>query len=155
LERGYGRSLGGDHFVLMEHRIGIAIHHRGTEGSSSDLTYDVLGAAIEVHRRLGPGLLESAYESCLSRELRHRNIAFERQVYLPLHYRGMDVKCGYRLDILIAKSVIVEVKSVSKITPLHVAQMLTYLKLTDLRVGLIINFNVEVLRLGVRRVIRG
>ena len=112
-----------------------------------------MGAAIEVHRYLGPGLLESAYEACLCRELSFREIAFEQQVSLPIEYRGMAIDCGYRLDIVVANSVIVEVKAVAKILPIHRAQLLTYLKMTGLHLGLLINFNVEVLHLGIHRLI--
>ena len=131
-------------------------HHRGTEdteGSSSHRTHDIVGAAIEVHRRLGPGLLESTYESCLCRELSLRGISFRQEVPLPVHYRGLELDCGYRLDIVVEDSVIVEVKAVGKILPVHRAQLLTYLKLTNLRLGLLINFNVEVLRSGIYRII--
>jgi GxxExxY protein len=127
------------------------IHHKGTEdteGSSPCRTYDIVGAAIEVHRQLGPGLLESAYQTCLCRELLIRGIAFRQQVPLPIRYRGLDLDCGYRLDIVVADSVIVEVKAVRKVLPIHRAQVLTYLKLTNCRLGLLINFNVEVLRSG-------
>lgn len=131
------------------------IHHRGTEVPSERQSSDILGAAIEVHRRLGPGLLESAYEACLCREMRFRKIPFEQQVEVPLYYRGMTVDCGYRLDIVAFESVLVEVKSVSKILPIHQAQVLTYLRTTGFRLGLLINFNVEVLRLGIRRFVNG
>lgn len=124
-------------------------------GSLNRCTYDIVGAAIEVHRRLGPGLLESAYETCLCRELRLRNTSCVRQVPLPLEYRGVAVDCGYRLDIIVEKSVLVEVKAVSRILPIHRAQVLTYLRLTGLHLGLLINFNVEVLRLGIHRIING
>jgi GxxExxY protein len=134
----------------------MLVHHRGTEdteGPSSHQTYDILGAAIQVHRHLGPGLLESAYERCLSRELLLRGIPFQRQVPLPVEYRGLQLDCGYRLDIVVAGSVIVEVKAVRKVLPIHRAQVLTYLKLTKYRLGLLINFNVETLRSGVYRII--
>ena len=150
-ENDHGTSAGGKHFDQM-------IHHRGTEdaeGSSTHLTHEILGAAIHVHRCLGPGLLESAYETCLSRELTFRGIPFRRQVFLPLRYRGADIECGYRLDLIVADSIIVEIKAVSRIAPIHQAQMLTYLRLTSCRLGLIINFNVEVLHTGVRRIING
>jgi GxxExxY protein len=133
-------------------------HHRGTEdteGPLSHQTYDIVGAAIEVHRQLGPGLLESAYETCLSRELSFRRIPFQRQVPLSLEYRGLHLDCGYRLDIVVGGSVVVEVKAVAKVLPIHRAQVLTYLKLTHYRLGLLINFNVEVLRSGVHRIING
>jgi GxxExxY protein len=114
-----------------------------------------VGAAIEVHRRLGPGLLESAYEACLCRELWLRGIQFERQVLLPIDYRGLQLDCGYRLDVVMEKSIIVEVKAVRRVLPVHRAQVLTYLKLTGLHIGLLINFNVERLRNGVHRIING
>jgi GxxExxY protein len=133
-------------------------YHRGTEdteGSSRHRTHDIVGAAIEVHRRLGPGLLESAYETCLCRELTLRRVNFQQQVALPVQYRGLQLDCGYRLDIIVDQSVIVEVKAVGKVLPIHRAQVLTYLKLTSLRLGLLINFNVEVLRSGLYRIING
>ncbi|HEY5941011.1 MAG TPA: GxxExxY protein [Gemmatimonadales bacterium] len=110
---------------------------------------------MEVHRRLGPGLLESAYETCLCRELTLRGIGCLREVPLPVRYRGIQLDCGYRLDLVVDKSVIVEVKAVRKVLPVHRAQVLTYLKLTNLRLGLLINFNVEVLRSGIYRIING
>jgi GxxExxY protein len=136
----------------------MLIHHRGTEdteGSSRVRTHDIVGAAIEVHRRLGPGLLESAYQTCLCRELSLRGIGFHAQVSLPLEYRGLELECGYRLDIVVERSLIVEVKAVRRILPIHRAQVLTYLKLTNLKLVLLINFNVEVLRRGVYRIING
>jgi GxxExxY protein len=132
-------------------------HHRGTEdteGPSPRRTHDIVGAAIEVHRQLGPGLLETAYEACLSRELSFRGISHERQVSLPVQYKGIQVECGYRLDLVLA-NIIVEVKAVQKVVPIHRAQVLTYLKLTGYRLGLLINFNVEVLRTGIYRIING
>ena len=132
------------------------IHHRGTEdteGPSVRRSSDILGAAIEVHRCLGPGLLESAYEACLCREMLFRQIPFEHQVPLTLHYRGLKLDCGYRLDVIAYGSVLVEVKAVTKVLPIHRAQVLTYLKLTGIRLGLLINFNVEVLRSGIYRII--
>jgi GxxExxY protein len=131
------------------------VHHTGTEGSSTICTHDIVGAAIEVHKRLGPGLLESAYETCLCRELYLRRIRFQQQVPLPIQYRGLNLDCGYRLDILVDRSVIIEVKAVAKVLPVHRAQVLTYLKLTGVRLGLLINFNVDVLRHGVYRIING
>ena len=134
------------------------VDHRGTEdteGSSRHRTHDIVGAAIEVHRRLGPGLLESTYEMCLGRELSLRGISFQEQVPLPVDYRGLQLDCGYRLDIVVERSVIIEVKAVARVLPVHRAQVLTYLKLTNLRLGLLINFNVEVLRSGLYRIING
>ncbi len=113
----------------------------------------VIGAAIEVHRHLGPGLLESAYEACLSKELDLRDVPHKRQVPLPLEYKGLELDCGYRLDILVDDQLVVELKTVDKIHDIHKAQLLTYLKLTKQRLGLIINFNVPYLRDGIVRLV--
>ena len=121
------------------------------EDPINNITKAVIGAAIAVHRELGPGLLESTYEACLSYELTHRNVRFERQVPLPVKYREVRVDCGYRLDFLIDDQVIVEIKSVEKLIPVHSAQVITYLKLKGCRVGLLMNFNVTALRRGIRR----
>jgi GxxExxY protein len=135
------------------------IHHGDTEARSKllheDLTGNIIGAAIEVHRVLGPGLLESAYEECLCRELNLREIAFQRQVPLPVEYKGVKLDCGYRLDLVVQDAVILELKCVEHLLPIHDAQLLTYLKLTHKRVGLIINFNVAALVKGgiVRKVL--
>ena len=120
---------------------------------TNELTKATIGAAIEVHRGLGPGLLESAYEECLCRELHLRHIPFERQVELPLVYKNVALDCGYRIDILVAERVVIELKAVDTLTPLHEAQLLTYLKLGGWQVGLLINFNVPILRDGVRRLV--
>jgi GxxExxY protein len=112
------------------------------------LTGEIIGGAIEVHRQLGPGLLESTYQACLSRELELRGIPFEYEKPLPLEYKGVRLDCGYRIDLLAAGSVIVEIKSAEALAPIHEAQLLTYLKLTGVKVGLLINFNVVVLRVG-------
>ncbi len=117
----------------------------------NQVTGDVIGAAIEVHRRLGPGLLESAYQQCLARELVLRGIPFERQRPLPLEYKGIRLECGYRIDLLIAQTVVVEIKSVEAIEPVHEAQLITYLRLGGWKVGLLINFNVVVLKNGICR----
>jgi GxxExxY protein len=117
------------------------------------LTREIIGAAIEVHRELGPRLLESSYEVCLSRELELRGISFEFEKPLPLEYKGVRLDCGYRLDLLVAGVVIVEVKSVEALAPIHEAELLTYLKLTGVKVGLLINFNVVVLKAGLRRLV--
>ena len=121
----------------------------------NELTAAVIGAAIEVHRALGPGLLESAYEECLCRELSLQGVAFERQMHLPVEYKGLRLDCGYRLDLLIAGSVVVEVKAIEAFAPVHEAQLLTYLKLTGCRVGLLINFNSPRLKEGIRRLVLG
>ncbi len=117
----------------------------------NELTRAVIGAAIEVHRALGPGLLESAYQECLCRELALRGIAFHRERSLPLEYKGIRLDCGYRLDLLVENKLVVEVKSIDVLAPIHEAQLLTYLKLGGWKIGLLINFNVEVLRNGIRR----
>jgi len=119
-----------------------------------ELTEAVIAAAIEVHRETGAGLLESSYERCLSHELKMRGIPFLRQVDLPIVYKGQRLDCGYRIDFLIDGKVIVELKSVEKLLPVHEAQLLTYMKLARIRVGLLINFNVRLLKDGiVRRVL--
>jgi GxxExxY protein len=115
------------------------------------LTHDIIGAAIAVHRALGPGLLESAYEACLAFELTERGLKVEQQKPLPVVYREVRVDCGYRLDLLVEDSVIVELKSVDQLAPIHDAQLLSYLRLANLQVGLLINFNVKVLTDGIRR----
>ena len=115
------------------------------------LTEGIIGAAIEVHQAIGPGLLESAYEECLCKELSLRRIPFERQKPLPLEYKGSKLECGYRVDLLVANTVVVEVKSVETLLPIHEAQLLTYLRLGGWKIGLLINFNVPLLKQGIRR----
>ena len=129
---------------------------KGTGGTElrktlNDLTKSVIGVAIEVHRALGPGLLESAYEICLCRELNLREIQFRRQVPIPVGYKGVKLDCGYRSDVVIEDSLPLELKAVDALLPIHEAQLLSYLKLTGLNVDLLINFNVELLRDGIRR----
>lgn len=125
------------------------IYHGDTETRSKllceELTERVIGAAIEVHRALGPGLLESAYEECLCHEFHLRGILFERQVPLPVQYKGVKLDCGYRLDMIVESAVVIEIKCLEHILPVHEAQLLTYLKMTGKRVGLILNFNSSVL----------
>ena len=118
-----------------------------------ELTGQIIGAAIEVHRELGPGLLESAYQMCLARELSLRELPYEREKPLPLEYKGVQVDCGYRLDFLVDGKVVVELKAVDAIREVYEAQLLTYLKLTSCKVGLLINFNVPVLKNGVKRMV--
>lgn len=113
----------------------------------------IIGAAINVHRELGPGLLESAYEACLFHELSEQRIAVAHQVPQPVIYRGVNLDCGYRLDLLVENLVIVELKAVEELRPVHTAQVLTYLKLKKLWLGLLINFNVPVLKQGIRRIV--
>ncbi|MCK5659669.1 MAG: GxxExxY protein [Alphaproteobacteria bacterium] len=117
----------------------------------NQLTEKIIGAAIEVHRYLGPGLLESAYEECLCHELCLRGLKFERQRPLPLEYKGVKLDCGYRLDVVVEGKVVLELKTVEAITPIQEAQLLTYLRLSEIKVGFIINFNVPVLTDGIRR----
>jgi GxxExxY protein len=119
----------------------------------NDLTGQIIGAAIEVHKALGPGLLESVYEECLCRELELRKFDYKRQESLTVEYKGVKLDCGYRIDLLVEDLVILELKSIESLEPIHDAQLLTYLKLTGLKVGLLINFNVPVLKEGIRRLI--
>lgn len=121
----------------------------------NEITREIIGAAIEVHRQLGPGLLESAYFECLCRELFLREIPFEYEKPLPLEYKGIRLECGYRIDLLVEGSVVVEIKSVEALAPIHDAQLLTYLRIGGWRVGLLINFNVAVLKNGIHRKILG
>jgi GxxExxY protein len=116
-----------------------------------ELTEKILGAAIEVHKALGPGLLESAYEECLCHEFNLRALRFERQIKVPVVYKGIHLDCGYQLDLMVENTVILELKSVERVTSIHEAQLLTYLKLMNKPVGFIINFNVPVLRAGIVR----
>ena len=117
------------------------------------LTGEVIGAAIEVHKILGPGLLESAYEECLCRELDLRKIPYEKQKKLPIVYKGKELDCGYRLDIVVADSLILELKACESLQPIDTAQLLTYLKLTGIRLGLLTNFNVPTLKQGIKRLV--
>ena len=114
-------------------------------------TEPIIGAAIEVHKQLGPGLLESTYEECLCHELHLRGIQFQRQIDLPVVYKGLKLDCGHRLDLLVEDSVLVELKVVERLLPVHEAQLLTYLHLAHKPVGLLINFNVPLLKDGIRR----
>jgi GxxExxY protein len=132
------------------------IHHGDTETRSKllyeALTEKVIGAAIEVHRALGPGLLESAYEECLCHELHLRNIPFQRQVSLPVRYKNVSLECGYRIDFIAEDALILELKCIEHILPVHEAQLLTYLRLANKKVGLILNFHVaQLVRGGVVR----
>ena len=115
------------------------------------ITEQIIGAGIEVHRALGPGLLESAYEECLCHELTLRGLAFTRQVELPVTYKGVKLDCGYRIDLIVQGLVLVELKSVDKIHSIHEAQLLSYLRLSGLTTGLLLNFNVPVLKDGIIR----
>jgi GxxExxY protein len=113
----------------------------------------IIGAAIEVHKILGPGLLESAYEECLCKEFILRNLSIERQRPLPLEYKGEKLECGYRLDIVVEQEIIIELKACKEIEPIHKAQLLTYLKLSELSLGLLLNFNVPLMRDGIVRIV--
>jgi len=124
---------------------------RENEEQKDPRTARIIGAAIEVHRALGPGLLESAYEECLCHELYLRGLAFQRQVDLPVPYKGLKLDCGYKMDVVVEDEVVLELKSIEKIVPVHEAQLLTYLKLSGKRVGLLINFNVPLLTQGIIR----
>jgi GxxExxY protein len=119
--------------------------------TDQELTHSIIGAAIEVHRVLGPGLLESAYEECLSHELTLRGVPFERQKPLPVVYKGMKLECGYRVDLLVDGRVVVELKAVEALAPIHDAILLTYLRLSGCKIGLLINFHCVVLKDGIRR----
>jgi GxxExxY protein len=122
-----------------------------TPRDNDALTEKVIGFAIEVHRQLGPGLLESAYEECLCFELKQAGITFRRQVALPVTYKSIQLDCGYRLDLVLESQLILELKTVERLLPIHEAQLLTYLKLSGIRIGLLLNFNTAVLKDGMRR----
>jgi GxxExxY protein len=122
-----------------------------TEEESNTLTGSIIGAAIDVHRVLGPGLLESAYETCLNYELRLRKLKVESQKSIPVFYKDVMLDCGYRADLIVEDQVIVEVKSVSNLASIHESQLLSYLKLSGCKIGLLINFNVKYLKEGIRR----
>jgi len=117
------------------------------------LSKEVIGAAIEVHRVLGPRLLESAYEESLARELTNRGIKIERQIAIPVRYKELRIEDGYRIDVLVGKELILELKCVDSFQPVHTAQMLTYLKMTGLKPGLLLNFKVDTMRKGIKRVV--
>jgi GxxExxY protein len=118
---------------------------------SNSLTGKIIGASIEIHRALGPGLLESAYEVCLIYELRRRKLKVDPQKSMPVFYKDVYLDCGYRVDLVVEDQVIVEIKSVAALASIHEAQLLSYLRLSDCEIGLLINFNVRVLREGIRR----
>lgn len=116
-----------------------------------ELTGEIYGAAIEVHRELGPGLLVSAYELCLCREFSLRGLAFERQIPQPINYKGVALDCGYRLDVVVDGKVLLELKVAEQLLPVHEAQLLTYMKLSHIRVGLLLNFHVPLMKDGIIR----
>ena len=133
----------------------LITEHTETRKELNELTEIVIGCAIEVHRSLGPGLWESTYEMCLCRELSLRNILCERQKPIPVIYKGVKLDCGYRADLIIDGRILVEIKSIEQTAAIHDAQLLGYLKLSGMKVGLLINFNVRMLTHGVRRKILG
>jgi GxxExxY protein len=135
----------------MQHNFPVPQNKHVVPLMEKDLTDKIIGAAIEVHKVLGPGLLESAYQMCMEHESTLRSIPFERLVELPLNYKGIDLDAGYVIDLVYDKRVIVELKAVERIIPVHEAQLLTYMRLTGIRVGLLINFNVPVLKDGIYR----
>jgi GxxExxY protein len=126
-----------------------------TMNTFNELTEAIIGAAMEVHRALGPGLLESSYEMCLCRELSIRGIPFERQVPIPVEYKGVKLDCGYRADIVVDGTILLEIKAIDSLLKIHDAQLLSYLKLGGWKIGLLINFNVELLKNGLRRRVFG
>jgi GxxExxY protein len=151
----YG-SLHGWYMHHIDCRSGIALvslHTGVTMHVVNQVTQSVIGAAVEVHRALGPGLLERVYEECLCHELGLRNIAYERQRQLPVQYKGQAIDCSYRIDVLVSKLVVVEIKAVESLLPIHEAQLLTYLRLGGWQAGLLLNFNVPSLRLGIKRLV--
>ena len=123
------------------------------QGERDTLTESVIGLAIEVHRALGPGLLESAYQECFCYELKAKGIAFGRQVALPVVYKSVKLDCGYRMDLVVDDRLVVELKTVERILPIHEAQLLTYLRLSGIRTGLLLNFNTAVLKNGIKRMV--
>jgi GxxExxY protein len=119
----------------------------------NELSSSIIGACIQVHRELGPGLLESAYEECLCYELSRRNLHFTRQQPLPIKYKGISLDCAYQMDVVVENLIILELKSVGKLLPIHEAQLLTYLKLSGISLGLLLNFNVTTMKEGIRRIV--
>jgi GxxExxY protein len=116
-----------------------------------ELSRRIIGAAIEVHKSLGPGLLESAYQTCMCRESSLQGIGFQKELEVPVEYKGVKLDCGYRIDILVENVIVLEWKAVAEIQPIHIAQLMTYLRLADKRVGLLMNFNVDVMKNGITR----
>ena len=132
------------------------MHHKGTKDTKAEsdrLSHEILGAAPEVHRTIGPGLLESAYEECVAYELSQKGLAFKRQVGLPLRYKAVSLDGGYRLDFLVEGLVVVELQAVERVLPIHEAQVLTYLRMSSLWLGLLLNFNVRYFRNGIQRLV--
>ncbi|MGD8372340.1 MAG: GxxExxY protein [Syntrophobacterales bacterium] len=117
------------------------------------LSHRVIGCALEVHRHLGPGLLESTYEQCLAHEMKMASIPFKLQCPMPVQYRGIKLDCGYRIDLLVDDRIIIELKSVDRVLPIHQAQLLTYMKLSGMPIGLLLNFNVKYMKSGIKRMV--
>ena len=145
IDRGFYRAASG---TIDAPPVGVVMD---ADDPTVPLTRQIIGAAISVHREVGPGLLESAYHACLEYELSHQNLRFRSQVLVPIVYRGIRVDRGYRVDLLVEESVILEVKAVETLPPIAAAQLITYLKLTGCPVGLLLNFNVTSMRQGIRR----
>jgi GxxExxY protein len=136
--------------------VSFRFNHEAREGTKMEfdpISQKVLGCALEVHRTLGPGLLETVYEKALAQELTDAGLQFAAQVQLPVIYKGHDLGCGFRIDLLVENSVVVELKTVDQLAPIHEAQLITYLKLSGHRIGLLINFNVPLLKHGVKRLV--
>jgi len=123
--------------------------------NENDLTKKIIGAAIEVHKSLGPGLLESAYKECLFYKLKQENFLFVKEKEMPLIFEEVKLECGYRIDLLVENKVVIKIKSVEALNDVHLAQTLTYMKLGDYKIGLLINFNVTLLKQGIKRLING
>ena len=123
--------------------------------NGNQLTNEIIGSAIEVHRNLGPGLLESTYEECMAYELQERQLTIKRQIEIPVLYKGIQLEQNYRIDLIVNNQVIIELKSVNQLEPVHDAQLLTYLKLANKRYGLLLNFNVPVMKQGIKRLLNG
>jgi GxxExxY protein len=131
----------------------VILNHRDTETQRNALTERIIGAAIEVHRALGPGLLESAYEECLCYELHQDGLNVRRQAPLPVVYKSVKLDCGYRIDIIVEESIVIELKTAERLLPIHQAQLLTYLKLGGYKTGLLLNFSSPVLKDGIKRIV--
>ena len=130
------------------------MNRRGAETQrENQITETVIGCAIKIHRALGPGLLESAYEECLCYELKEARLSFRRQVPLPLNYKGVRLDCGYIMDVVVEDLIVIELKTVERILPIHEAQLITYLKLSGHSVGLLMNFNVALMKSGIKRLV--
>ena len=140
---------------MNRHSTAEDAEHAESAKNLNELTDAIIGAAMEVHRALGPGLLESTYEMCLCRELSIRGITFERQVSIPVEYKGVKLDCGYRADIVVDGLILVEIKAIDSLLSIHDAQLLSYLKLGGWKIGLLINSNVELLKHGLRRRVLG